>query len=167
MKPPGAPEVPMGARRRKGLIETKVRAEILQIFEKRPESKCVFGTNKATKYDPGPSDHFDRHGLEQKMLWGRLGASRLALDFRPGHPLGADFKVSLKIPLARAHSHRLCGEAGDRGGGMRPEWALNRTSYATSLAMRRTSSLSRLCGTEGVRGVIRRGKEWADNEQRK
>ena len=79
--------------------------------------------------------------------------------FRPGHPLGADFKVALKIPLARAHPHRLCGEAGDRGGGMRPEWALNRTSNATPLAMRRTSSLIRLFGTEGVKGGIRREKE--------
>ena len=79
--------------------------------------------------------------------------------FRPEHPLGADFKVALKIPLARAHPHRLCGEAGDRGGGMRPEWALNRTSNATPLAMRRTSSLIRLFGTKRVRGGIRREKE--------
>ena len=79
--------------------------------------------------------------------------------FRPGHPLGADFKVSLKIRLARAHPHRLCGEAGDRGGGMRPEWALNRTSNATPLAMRRTSSLIKLFGTKGVKGGIRREKE--------
>ena len=92
MKPPGAPEVPMDARKRKGLIGTKVRGErlqgpgarcVVQIFEKRPISKCVFRPNMATKYDPGPTDHFDRHGLEQNMLWEHLGAPRLALDFPP------------------------------------------------------------------------------------
>ena len=87
MKPPGAPEVPMDARKRKGLIGTKTRGEVLQgpgarcvvqIFEKRPESKCVFCPTMDTKYDPGSSDNFDRHGLEQNMLWARLDASRLA-----------------------------------------------------------------------------------------
>jgi hypothetical protein len=77
MKPPGAPEVPMDARKRKGLIGTKVRGErlqgpgarcVVQIFEKRPKSKCVFGPNRATKYDHGPTDHFDRHGREQNIL---------------------------------------------------------------------------------------------------
>ena len=77
MKPPGAPEVPMDARKRKGLIGTKVRGErlqgpgarcVVQVFEKRPKPTCVFGPNRATKYDPGPTDHFDRHGLEQNIL---------------------------------------------------------------------------------------------------
>ena len=77
----------MDARKRKGLIGTKVRGEILQgpgarcvvqIFEKRPQSKSVRSPNIPAKYDPEPSDHFDRRGFEQKMLWGRLGASRLA-----------------------------------------------------------------------------------------
>ena len=90
MKPPGAPEVPMDARKRKGLIGTKVRGEILQgpgarcvvqIFEKRPESKCAFGTNKATKYDPEPSDHFDRHGLEQKNALGSSGGVQTGFNF--------------------------------------------------------------------------------------
>ena len=87
MKPPGAPEVPMDARKRKGLIGTKVRGErlqgpgarcVVQIFEKRPKSKCVLCPNMATKYDPGPTDNFDRHGLEQNMLWDHLGAPRKA-----------------------------------------------------------------------------------------
>ena len=37
MKPPGAPEVPMDARKRKGLIGTKVRGERL----KGPGARCV------------------------------------------------------------------------------------------------------------------------------
>ena len=37
MKPPGAPEVPMDARKRKGLIGTKVRGERLQ----GPGARCV------------------------------------------------------------------------------------------------------------------------------
>ena len=77
MKPPGAPEVPMDARKRKGLIGTEVRGEkmrgpgarcVVQFLEKRPQSKCVFCPNLDTKYDPGPNDNFDRHGLEQNML---------------------------------------------------------------------------------------------------
>ena len=77
MKPPGAPEVPMDARKHKGLIGTKVRGKrlrgpgarcVVQFLDKRPISKCVFYPNLATKYDPGPTDHFDRHGLEQSML---------------------------------------------------------------------------------------------------
>ena len=87
MKPPGAPEVPMDARKRKGLIGMKVRGErlrgpgarcVVQFMKKRPQSKCVFCPNKATKYDPGPSDNFDRHGPEENMPQGRLGASRLS-----------------------------------------------------------------------------------------
>jgi len=77
MKPPGAPEVPMDARKRKGLIGTKVRGErlqgpgarcVVQIFEKRPKSKSVRGPQRAPKYDPGPTDHFDRHDREQNVL---------------------------------------------------------------------------------------------------
>ena len=87
MKPPGAPEVPMDARKRKGLIEMEVRGErlqgpgarcVVQIFEKRPKSKSVRSPHFPKKYDPGPTDHFDRHGLEQNILWEHLGASRLA-----------------------------------------------------------------------------------------
>jgi hypothetical protein len=105
MKPPGAPEVPMDARKRKGLIGTKVRGErlqgpgarcVVQIFEKRPKSKCVFCPNMATKYDPGPTDHFDRHGLDRNMLGGRWRASRLALDFPPWAPLGSGLQGGLK-----------------------------------------------------------------------
>jgi hypothetical protein len=105
MKPPGAPEVPMDARKRKGLIGTKVRGErlqgpgarcVVQIFEKRPKSKCVFYSNLITKYDPGPTDHFDRHGLEQNMLWEHLGAPRLALVFPPWAPLGSGLQGGLK-----------------------------------------------------------------------
>ena len=74
MKPPGAPEVPIDARKHKGLIGTEVRGErsrgpgarcVVQFLGKRPESKSVRGPQRATKYDPGPSDHFDRHGSEQ------------------------------------------------------------------------------------------------------
>ena len=146
MKPPGAPEVPMDARKRKGLIGTKVRGKILrgpgarcvvQIFEKRPKSKCVFGPNKATNMIPDPLTILTATASSKKCSGGVWGRPDWLKIFRPGHPLGADFKVALKIPLARAHPHRLCGEAGDRGGGMRPEWALNLTPNATSLAMRR------------------------------
>jgi len=74
MKPPGAPEVPMDARKRKGLIGTKVRGErlqgprarcVVQIFEKRPQPKSVRSPNFTKRYDPGPTDHFNRHGREQ------------------------------------------------------------------------------------------------------
>ena len=50
MKPPGAPEVPMDARKRKGLIGTEVRGEklrdpgarcVAQLLEKRALSKSV------------------------------------------------------------------------------------------------------------------------------
>ena len=87
MKPPGAPEVPMDARKRKGLIGTKVRGErlrgpgarcVVQFQGKRALSKGVWGAQKGTEYDPGPTDHFDRHGLEKNIEWGRLGAFRLA-----------------------------------------------------------------------------------------
>jgi hypothetical protein len=105
MKPPGAPEVPMDARKRKGLIGTKVRGErlrgpgarcVVQFLDKRPQSKCVFGPNKATKYDPGPTDHFDRHGLDRNMLGGRWRASRLDLVFPPWAPLGSGLQGGLK-----------------------------------------------------------------------
>jgi len=105
MKPPGAPEVPMDARKRKGLIGTKVRGErlrgpgarcVVQIFEKRPQSKSVRGQQRATKYDPGPTDHFDRNGLEQKMQRKRPKAPRLALDFPPWAPLGSGLQGGLK-----------------------------------------------------------------------
>jgi len=105
MKPPGAPEVPMDARKRKGLIATKVRGEkmrgpgarcVVQIFEKRPQSKSVRSPKIPAKYDPGPSDNFDRHGFEQKNLWGRLGASRLALIFPPWAPLGSGLQGELE-----------------------------------------------------------------------
>ena len=74
MKPPGAPEVPMDARKRKGLIGTKVRGErlqgpearcVVQLLDKRPEPKSVRSPKIPTKYDPGATDHFDRHGLEK------------------------------------------------------------------------------------------------------
>ena len=63
MKPPGAPEVPMDARKRKGLIGMKVRGDrfrgpgarcVVQFIKKRPQSKCAFCPNKATKYAPDP-----------------------------------------------------------------------------------------------------------------
>ena len=44
MKPPGAPEVPMDARKRKGLIGTKVRGERLQ----GPGARCVVQIFKKT-----------------------------------------------------------------------------------------------------------------------
>ena len=105
MKLPGAPEEPMGARKRKGLIGTEVRGEILQgpgarcvvqICKKRPQSKSVRSPNIPAKYDLGPNDNFDRHGLEQKLLWGRLGASRLALIFPPWAPLGSGLQGELE-----------------------------------------------------------------------
>ena len=86
MKPPGAPEVPTNAPKHKGLIGTKVRGErlqgpgarcVVQILGKRRQSK-VRSPKIPKKYDPGPTDHFDRHGLEQKIVWEHLGAPRLA-----------------------------------------------------------------------------------------
>ena len=77
MKPPGALEVPMDARKRKGLIGTKVRGErlqgpgarcVVQFLDKRPRSKSVRSPKIPAKYDTGPTDHFDRHGLEQNIL---------------------------------------------------------------------------------------------------
>ena len=105
MKPPGAPEVPMDAQKRKGLIGTKVRGErlqgpgarcVVQILGKRPELKSAREAQSGTKYDPGLTDHFDRHGLEQNILWGQLGASRLALDFPPWAPLGSGLQGELE-----------------------------------------------------------------------
>lgn len=87
MKPPGAPEVPMDARKRKGLIGTKVRGErlrdpgarcVVQFFEKRPQSKSVRSPNTDTKYDPSPTDNFDLHDSEKKILWKHMERPKLA-----------------------------------------------------------------------------------------
>ena len=64
MKPPGAPEVPMNARKCKGLIGTKVRGErlqgpgarcVVQIIEKRRQSKPP-GSKRAKPLHPDPPD---------------------------------------------------------------------------------------------------------------
>ena len=90
MKPPGAPEVPMDARKRKGLIGTKVRGErlrgpgarcVVQFQGKRARSNCAFCPNLARQYDPGPTDHFDRHGLEKKNALGASGSAKKGLRF--------------------------------------------------------------------------------------
>ena len=87
MKPPGAPEVPMDARKRKGLIGTKVRGErlrdpgarcVVQFFEKRPQSKSVRSPKIPKKDDPGHTDHFDRHSLEKNILRKRMEKPKLA-----------------------------------------------------------------------------------------
>ena len=84
---PGAPEVPMDARKRKGLIGTKVRGErlrdpgarcVVQFFEKRPQSKSVRSPKIPKKDDPGHTDHFDRHSLEKNILRGHMWAPKLA-----------------------------------------------------------------------------------------
>ena len=122
-------------------------------FLKNGHNQKAFDPQKSPKYMiPVPLTTLTSTTPRRKYYGNIWKGQNWLKIFLPGHPLGADFKVSLKIPLSRAHTHRLCGEVGDRGGGMRPEWALNRTSNTTPLAMRRTSSLSRLCGTEGVRG---------------
>ena len=63
MKPPGAPEVPMDARKRKGLIGTEVRGEkmrgpgarcVVQFLEKRALSKGV-RLKQAEATPPGPA----------------------------------------------------------------------------------------------------------------
>ena len=83
MKPPGAPEVPMDARKRKGLIGTKVRGEILrgpgarcvvQIFEKRPQSKCVQSPKIPQNMTPDPVTFLTATASNKKSsggVWGR------------------------------------------------------------------------------------------------
>ena len=87
MKPPGAPEVPMDARKRKGLIGTKVRGErlrdpgarcVVQFFEKRPQSKSVRSPKIQKKCDPSPTDNFDLHDSEKKILWKHMERPKLA-----------------------------------------------------------------------------------------
>ena len=65
MKPPGAPEVPMDARKRKGLIGTKVRGErlqgpgarcVVQFLVTREFSKRKVGNSCHKKYDLGPTE---------------------------------------------------------------------------------------------------------------
>ena len=64
MKPPGAPEVPIDARKRKGLIGTEVRGEkmrgpgarcVVQFLEKRVLSKGVRFRNQLHPDPPGQS----------------------------------------------------------------------------------------------------------------
>ena len=87
MKPPGAPEVPMDARKRKGLIGTKVRGErlrdpgarcVVQFFEKRPQSKSVRSPKIPKIYDPSPTDNSDLNDSEKKILWKHMERPKLA-----------------------------------------------------------------------------------------
>ena len=95
----------MDARKRKGLIGTKVRGErlrgpgarcVVQILGKRRQSKSVRSPKVPKKYDPGPTDHFDRHGPKQKIVWKHLGAPRLTLVFPPWAPLGSGLQGELE-----------------------------------------------------------------------